>query len=272
MKQKCPACRQDMDFTPPSASSEGEDMQDMLACPRCGSTLKWTGQKLDLVYDNSAALKPAEEEDPPPLKEEAVSSEAVPSEEPDSLEPVASEPPVSELQASPPSEDPPSEDSPAEDSQVIITPPPPPASEETGLKTPPDPSSVPKEEDGFSPPQEDFKDVENFANSEENQKGFLRYDLQITGIDSKELREKLLLILKNPQFQWEAQSLLKNISEGSLLLKKLNPVKMFCLISRLCEEPFQFRWKQYTVLDTPASEDPPKGTQDLQSVQSEEEH
>lgn len=136
----------------------------------------------------------------------------------------------------------------------IITPPPMKGDPE-GLK-----DSEVSEQEGeevlVSSGDQGFEDVAEFANSPDSpEKGFLLYDLQIQGIDSQDLEKELLSVFEDPQLNWDGREVLSGVKSGILEIKKLNPVKMFCLISALCDLPFRLSWRQYTVLDVTSSKE-----------------
>ena len=135
----------------------------------------------------------------------------------------------------------------------IITPPPMGQDREEDQK---EVSEQEKGEDVLAPSgDQGFEDVAEFGNSPDSpDKGFLLYDLQIQGIDSQELKEELLSVLEDPRLNWDGREILSGIKSGVLEIKKLNPVKMFCLISALCDLPFRLSWRQYTVLDVTSPE------------------
>ncbi len=99
---------------------------------------------------------------------------------------------------------------------------------------------------------QDFSDVEKYGNAPaSSEKGFLRYDLQISGLDSLEIEQEVLSVLEDPRFKWSAKEILRSQKKGVLEIKNLNPVKAMCLVSGLSFLSVQLRWKQYMALSAP---------------------
>lgn len=127
-----------------------------------------------------------------------------------------------------------------------------------------------KEDQWDSPqasPQEvnqDFSDVEKYGNARaSSEKGFLRYDLCISGLDSLEIEQEVLSVLEDPRFKWDAREILASQKEGVLEIKNLNPVKAMCLVSELSFLSVELSWKQQMALNVREEE---------QSQSAEEEH
>jgi len=97
---------------------------------------------------------------------------------------------------------------------------------------------------------QDFSEVEAYGNAHTSAaKGFLRYDIFINGLDSKEIEEEVLSVLEDPRFNWDAKEILKSQNAGSLTIKNLNPIKAMCLVSELSFLSVDLSWKQYMALD-----------------------
>ena len=109
---------------------------------------------------------------------------------------------------------------------------------------------APAEPPSAEPPSANFKDVEQYGNAPvSSEKGFLRYDLHIAGLDSKEIEKEVFLVLDDPRFNWSAKEILQSQKDGVLEIKNLNPVKAMCLVSELSTVSVQLSWKQYMALD-----------------------
>ncbi len=99
----------------------------------------------------------------------------------------------------------------------------------------------------------DFSDVESYGNATAtSDKGFLRYDLFIEGVDSHEIKTQVFHVLEDPRFNWSAREILQSEKEGVVAIKNLNPVKVMVLLSELSFLSVQLSWKQYRALDGPA--------------------
>jgi len=106
--------------------------------------------------------------------------------------------------------------------------------------------------------------LSDYANSEYSQAkdGPFLFRLEISGIDTKELREALREALSDRRFTWSGDEILhKRLKMGRLVLADLSPVKCSILVSRLKRLPVQIRWEQYAVtLSEPGSPETPEET------------
>lgn len=89
-----------------------------------------------------------------------------------------------------------------------------------------------------------FEDVVDYANQIELDNTPLVYTLWIEGIDHKEVREKVIEVLRDIKFNLHLKEIIPTIKGGVLELRDLNPVKTSLIATRLREESVQFRWKQ----------------------------
>ncbi|MDE0118953.1 MAG: hypothetical protein OXM55_02965, partial [Bdellovibrionales bacterium] len=113
------------------------------------------------------------------------------------------------------------------------------------------------------PSGQDFSDVEQYGNAQaSSEKGFLRYDLRISGLDSSEIEKQVLYILENPRFKWDAGEVLRSQKEGVLTIKNLNPIKAMCLVSDLSFLSVELSWKQYMALNAEIQEESPEQTEE----------
>lgn len=96
-----------------------------------------------------------------------------------------------------------------------------------------------------------------YANSELSQgkDGAFVYNVSISDIDSKEIREFLREAISDTRFNWDAKLIISQIQKGELLLKNLSPVKASILINRIKRLPVKIRWEQYAI--TQAEQDIP---------------
>lgn len=93
--------------------------------------------------------------------------------------------------------------------------------------------------------QDFFSEVVNFANSEvEDIAGLINYDVKIEGIDSLEIRELILEELRDKRFGWQIEDIESAITDGTLDLKGLTPVKAIVLIRRIQRLPIHLTWTQ----------------------------
>lgn len=89
-----------------------------------------------------------------------------------------------------------------------------------------------------------FQDVADYANQMELDNSPLVYTLWIEGIDRKEVRVKVIEVLKDVKFNLHLKELIPTIRGGVLEIRDLNPVKTSLIATRLREESVKFRWKQ----------------------------
>lgn len=121
-----------------------------------------------------------------------------------------------------------------------------PPSEETNSYVPtPQSTPPPAEMQPQMSAQDFFNDVVNFGNSEvEDIAGLINYDVKIDGIDSLEVRELVLEELRDKRFGWQIEDIESAITDGSLYLKGLSPVKAIVLIRRVQRLPIHLTWIQ----------------------------
>lgn len=89
----------------------------------------------------------------------------------------------------------------------------------------------------------DFSDVTAFGNANTDT-GQLTYVVRIQGIDSGKIYGQLREALTDSRFHWDVAEILKQIENGSLEVRGLNPAKTFVLVHRLKYLPLQISWRQ----------------------------
>lgn len=96
-----------------------------------------------------------------------------------------------------------------------------------------------------------MQEIADFGNSPESaaDEGLLHYDIHIGGIDSKEQRDFLKMVMEDKKFNWNASDLLKGISQGILIIKNVNAVKASVLIRNLKGQHFAITWKQHAIME-----------------------
>ncbi len=100
-----------------------------------------------------------------------------------------------------------------------------------------------------APKGSDSINISDYANSEFSQgkNGAFVYNVSISDIDSKEIREFLREAINDTRFNWDSQTIISQIKKGELLLKNLSPVKASILINRIKRLPVKIRWEQYAI-------------------------
>ena len=73
------------------------------------------------------------------------------------------------------------------------------------------------------------------------------YDVAISGIDSKNLRESVLDALDDSRFGWKKEEINDQIKDGCLTLEKVNAAKAYMLISYLKFLPIKVKWDQVSL-------------------------
>ena len=105
-------------------------------------------------------------------------------------------------------------------------------------------------EDEVQETNQDFSDVEEYGNAQTtSEKGFLRYDIYISGLDSVEIERQIQEVLEDPRFKWDVNEILESQDKGHLVIKNLNPIKAACLVSELSFLSIKISWKQYMALN-----------------------
>lgn len=101
----------------------------------------------------------------------------------------------------------------------------------------------------LSPENPNSINISEYANSEFSQgkNGAFVYNVSISDIDSKEIREFLREAINDTRFNWDTQTIISQIKKGELLLKNLSPVKASILINRIKRLPVKIRWEQYAI-------------------------
>lgn len=270
MKPVCPCCYRE--FDPPAVSAKVEDMNNLFSCNHCQSVLKWEDQSLKVVYESKressspsdgvesvstqvdenvfveAGMKVDTEDvmDDNPIEVEVGVESNVEDVTDDSGEMGhLIEQPKQEKEIL-------SEGEQVEEQQKTIhsefleS-----SSKHHFMEEELDVELVEKQKGT----NQGFVDVEEHGNAQAtSEKGFLRYDLHIAGMDSIEIEQQVLSILEDPRFRWDAKEIVRSQKEGVLVIKNLNPIKAMCLVSNLLFLSVELSWKQYMALNAGTQE------------------
>lgn len=97
-------------------------------------------------------------------------------------------------------------------------------------------------------------EINQFASSQESslQKGSLIYNLTIKNIDTEDLKEEIMEVLKEDKLGIDTKKL--KFSLPTLELKDLNPVKVSVIVSRIKHLPIDLEWTQRSVITNEESE------------------
>lgn len=86
-------------------------------------------------------------------------------------------------------------------------------------------------------------EIESFGNQQTAVAG-ISYDLEVTGLDTKESQELLREAIDDSRFGWHPDDLVREIRRGSCTFKNLTPVQAFVLARRIQFIDVEMKWKQ----------------------------
>lgn len=86
-------------------------------------------------------------------------------------------------------------------------------------------------------------EIESFGNQQTVVAG-ISYDLEITGLDTKESQELLREAIDDSRFGWHPDDIVREIRRGSCTFKNLTPVQAFVLARRIQFIDMEMKWKQ----------------------------
>jgi len=110
----------------------------------------------------------------------------------------------------------------------------------------PPPAAYEPPKPGNSP---DLSDLAAFANSPESggREGPLRYNLQVTGIDTVDVRDAFREAITDRKFMWDTEQIVRSIRHGEVNIVNVPPGKAFMLITRLRNLPVKVKWEQHAI-------------------------
>jgi hypothetical protein len=91
--------------------------------------------------------------------------------------------------------------------------------------------------------QPGFQDVTEFANASAGA-GPLTYTLKIQGIDTGKIYGALKEALSDSRLGWDVQEVVKEIQNGTLQIRGLNPAKAFVVVNRIKYLSLKVSWRQ----------------------------
>ncbi|MCB0377352.1 MAG: hypothetical protein KDD33_02580 [Bdellovibrionales bacterium] len=93
-------------------------------------------------------------------------------------------------------------------------------------------------------------DVSEFGNSEESllEDGEIVYNLTISGIDSKDLRNSLKYVLMDEKLQLNYHEYINKIKNGEVTIPNLHPIKAKRIVEQLQFMDVSLRWKQRSII------------------------
>ena len=252
MKRACPCCHQSFEF---SLSSE-DKMGNLLECPHCHSTLKWHEQELQVLHESQPTNNLTSS-----VEEKNISSVDLDTEtaQEDDHE-ISTEENNEEITSDKSSLVVDEKEDSLEDTNKVADP----ITADSNLAKQEDEYVTPSIESTENPVKEstslagidtstakqDLSDVAAYGNAESSTyKGLLRYDLQITGVDSSSVEAQILSILEDSRLKQDAKACLDSKKNGIVQIKNLNPVKAVYLVSQLMHLPVELSWKQYMAVN-----------------------
>jgi uncharacterized Zn finger protein (UPF0148 family) len=96
-------------------------------------------------------------------------------------------------------------------------------------------------------------DITNYANSETSnlEEGVLVYDVKISRLDSKDLREALKYVLMDEKLKLNHHQYMNQVRGGEVLIADLNPIKAKRIVEQMQYFNVDISWKQkHVVMET----------------------
>lgn len=224
----------------------------LMDCDHCGAPLI---VHFDGTVEHAKALPPADVSDEPVASEEALPDEGFAG---DFSEPV--EPSMVSFDGTPepePELEPEGELQPQADFSEAVEPEvqPEEAVEPAGdfaeqpVAAPTEPAETPIYRSEPEKNPADLSDLAAYGNGDVNsgREGPLRYNLFISGIDTKDVREAFREALTDRKFVWDTDQILRSIKHGQVKIENATASKAYLLVVRLRNLPVQIRWEQYVV-------------------------
>jgi len=89
-------------------------------------------------------------------------------------------------------------------------------------------------------------EIETFGNQHTAVAG-ISYDLEITGLDTKQSQELLREAIDDARFGWHPEDIVREIRTGTCHLKNLTPVQAFVIARRIQFIDVDMKWKQHVL-------------------------
>ena len=95
----------------------------------------------------------------------------------------------------------------------------------------------------------EMQEVIDYANrSDSLDSGSFYYNIMISGIDSKMLRQSVMDALDDSRFGWKKEDMAALIKNGCLIIEKINAAKTYVLMSYLKFLPVKIKWDQISII------------------------
>lgn len=98
-------------------------------------------------------------------------------------------------------------------------------------------------------PPPPIHDLSALANSVDNvaSSGVLRYTIEVSGIDTADIRNEFRELIGDRRFLWDADSIIRSLRSGSVTIKDVTAVKALLLVHRLRSLPVRVQWEQHVL-------------------------
>lgn len=90
------------------------------------------------------------------------------------------------------------------------------------------------------------KEISDFGNADV-QLAALNYDLKISGLDTSEIKLLFQEAIEDSKLGWDANEIMRNITNGEVSFDKLNPAKAYILARRLQFLDIEKKWQQNAI-------------------------
>ena len=99
---------------------------------------------------------------------------------------------------------------------------------------------------------EDLSEIADYGNSTVSQgrEGSLLFTVTISGVDSKGLKDAVAESLEDARFLWDYREVMKGLSGGRLVIKKISAVKAAVLLQRLKGLSVSVVWEQNAIYES----------------------
>ena len=94
-----------------------------------------------------------------------------------------------------------------------------------------------------------INDLSSLANSVETTSlnGALRYTVEISGIDTADIRNEFRELISDRRFLWDVDGIIRSIRSGAVKFEDVTAVKALLLVHRLRALPVRVQWEQHVL-------------------------
>jgi len=96
-----------------------------------------------------------------------------------------------------------------------------------------------------------MSEVVSFGNSPKSNanSGWYLYNLTIRGMDSQDIKTRVLQTFSDPRLKLNPKNLYNSIQSGAVTVNELNPLKVFVLVNALKSLPIEIYWEQHELTE-----------------------